>query len=270
MLRRPRLNGVRFSSRRPRDASRLRPAEGEANNGCHRSDSRSRAPAKRPGRRLALAVLLPVGPLAVAILRGILPYYTNDSNSVLAAKVAAHQGAEAAVLWLAVIAALTLIPAVITAGMLARRGAPRLGTTGLVLSFAGLMFLYSPSIAGPDTVALGAARIGIAPAATGRLLSSIGALGPVSFGSDVFVAGHVIGLILLGIALWRAGVVPGWAGLAIAVSQVGHVVFAIGVPNHLLDGCSWALTAVGFAAVAVALVRQPAAAGQAAVAGPAA
>ncbi len=220
----------------------------------------TRAPARPAGGRawLALAVLLPTGPLAVAILRGLLPYYTNDSNTVLASKVAAHQGAEMAVLWLTVIATLTIVPGVITAGLLARRGAPRLGTTGLVLSVAGLMFLGSPSIAGPDTVALGAARIGIAPAATGRLLSSIGALGPVSLGSDLFVAGHVLGLILLGIALWRAGVVPRWAGLAIAVSQVGHVVFAIGVPNHALDGCSWALTAVGFAAVAVALVRQPA------------
>ncbi len=208
--------------------------------------------------RRALAVLLPVGPLAVAILRGILPYYTTDSNTVLAARVAAHQGAEQIVLWLTVIAILTLIPAVITAGLMARRGAPRLGTAGLVLSFAGLMFLGSPSIAGPDTVALGAARIGMAPGTVGRLLSSIGALGPVSLGSAVFVAGHVIGLILLGIALWRGGVVPAWAGLAIAVSQIGHFVFAALVPNHLLDGCSWGLTAIGFGAVAVALLRQSA------------
>ena len=165
--------------------------------------------------RRALAVLLPVGPLAVAILRGILPYYTTDSNTVLAARVAAHQGAEQIVLWLTVIAILTLIPAVITAGLMARRGAPRLGTAGLVLSFAGLMFLGSPSIAGPDTVALGAARIGMAPGTVGRLLSSIGALGPVSLGSALFVAGHVIGLILLGIALWRR---RGRAGLG----RAGH------------------------------------------------
>jgi hypothetical protein len=207
--------------------------------------------------RLVLAVLLPAGPLAVAILRGLLPYYTTDSNTVLAGKVAAHQGTEQVVLWLTVVAILTLIPGVITAGLMARRGAPRLGTTGLVLSFAGLMFLGSTSIAGPDAVALGAARIGMAPGTVGRLLSAVGALGPVSLGSAVFVAGHVIGLFLLGIALWRAGAVPAWAGLAIAISQIGHFVFAALVPNHLLDGCSWGLTAIGFAAVAVALLRRP-------------
>lgn len=31
---------------------------------------------------------------------------------------------------------------------------------------------------------------------------------------------------------------------------------AIAVPNHALDGLSWGLTAVGFAAVAVALLRE--------------
>ena len=41
--------------------------------------------------RRALAILMPIGPLAIAIVRGILPYNTTDSNTVMAAKVAAHQ-----------------------------------------------------------------------------------------------------------------------------------------------------------------------------------
>jgi hypothetical protein len=57
--------------------------------------------------RRALAILMPIGPLAIAILRGILPYYTADSNTVIATKVATHQGAEAAVIWLTFIAMLT-------------------------------------------------------------------------------------------------------------------------------------------------------------------
>ncbi len=39
---------------------------------------------------------MPIGPLAIAVVRGILPYYTTDSNTVMAAKVAAHQGTETA------------------------------------------------------------------------------------------------------------------------------------------------------------------------------
>jgi hypothetical protein len=71
------------------------------------------------------------------------------------------------------------------------------------------------------------------------------------------VLGHVVGLILLGLVLWRGRVVPAWAGLLPAVSQILHVVFAIIVPVHALNGLAWGLTAVGFAAAAVALIREP-------------
>jgi MFS family permease len=101
--------------------------------------------------RRALAILMPIGPLAIAIVRGILPYYTRDSNTVMAAKVAAHQGAETAVIWLTFVAMLTLVPGVIALGMLARRHAPRLGTTGLVLACAGFLSLFCPRWPAPTT-----------------------------------------------------------------------------------------------------------------------
>ncbi len=206
--------------------------------------------------RRALALIMPIGPLAIAIVRGILPYDTTDSSTTLAARVATHQGTETLVVWLTFVALLTLIPGVIAVGMLARRTAPRLGTAGLVVAFAGFMSLFWSMVAGSDNIALGAARIGVSPAATGRLLDSIGAVPALGLASDLFVAGHILGLILLGVALWRGRVVPAWAGLAIAVSQVLHFVFAVIAPVHVLDGLAWGLTAVGFAAAALALVRQ--------------
>jgi hypothetical protein len=106
-------------------------------------------------------------PLAIAIVRGILPYKTTDSNATLAAQVASHQGTETLIVWLTFIAMLTLIPGVITVGLMARRGARRLGTVGLVLTFAAFMSLFWSTVAGSDNVALAAARIGISPALTG-------------------------------------------------------------------------------------------------------
>src|SRR6202012_4881991 len=105
----------------------------------------------------------------------IRPYYTNDSNPTVAARVAAHQGTENIVVWLTFIAMLTLIPGVITVGLMARRGAHWLGTAGLVLAFAAFMSLFWSAVAGSDNVALAAARIGISPALTRRLLGSLGA-----------------------------------------------------------------------------------------------
>jgi hypothetical protein len=43
-------------------------------------------------------------------------------------------------------------------------------------------------------------------------------------------------------------VIPRWAAAALIVSQPLHVVVAVVVPNHAVDGLAWVLTAVGFAA----------------------
>ena len=215
-------------------------------------------PRRRAGLdRWALAIALPAGPLAIAVVRGLLPYNTNDSSTVMAVKVAAHQGAESVVVWFTLLALLTLIPGVITLGLLARRRAPRLGTAGLVISFLGFASLFWSNVAGSDNVALAAARIGVSPGGTGRLLDSLGNITPVGIASDLFVIGHTLGLVLLGVALWRGRAVPAWAALAIAVSMVFHFVFAVIVPVHVLDGLAWVVAAAGFAAAGPALVRAP-------------
>jgi hypothetical protein len=207
--------------------------------------------------RWALAAVIPIGPLAIAIVRAILPYKTTDSNTTLAVQVASHQGTENLVVWLTFIAMLTLIPGVIAVGLLARRGAPRLGTVGLVVAFAAFMSLFWSTVAGSDNVALGAARIGISPALTGQLLDSMGAVPAVGLAADLFVAGHILGLVLIAVALWRGRVLPRWAALLIAASQVLHFIFAVIAPVQALDGAAWGLTAVGFAVAARTLVRDP-------------
>jgi hypothetical protein len=40
----------------------------------------------------------------------------------------------------------------------------------------------------------------------------MGNIVPIGLASNIFVLGHVLGLVLLGIALWRGRVVPAWAG----------------------------------------------------------
>ena len=207
--------------------------------------------------RTALAILMPIGPLAIAVVRGILPYNTTDSNTVMAAKVAAHQGTETIVIWLTFVALLTLIPGVIALGLLARRHAPRLGTAGLVLAYAAFACLFWSGVAGSDNVALGAARTGMHPATTGALLTSIGNIRPVGLAAGIFVLGHILSLVLLAVALWRGRVIPAWAAVLLGLSQILHFTFAVIAPVHVLDGCAWGLTALAFAAAAVALTREP-------------
>jgi hypothetical protein len=89
------------------------------------------------------------------------------------------------------------------------------------------------------------------------LLTSIANIRPVGLATGVFVLGHILSLVLLGVALWRGHAIPAWAAVMLACSQLLHLVFAVFAPNHVLDGCSWGLTAVAFAAAAAAILREP-------------
>lgn len=51
----------------------------------------------------------------------------------------------------------------------------------------------------------------------------------------VFVVGHVIGTVLLGIAMWRSRAVPRWAAAITAVAQPLHFVAAVVIASHPLD-----------------------------------
>jgi hypothetical protein len=73
----------------------------------------------------------------------------------------------------------------------------------------------------------------------------------------VFVLGHVIGTVLLGLALLRSRTVPGWAAIVTAVAQPLHFVALVIVGSRELDFAAWTLNAVAFAVVAFAIVRTP-------------
>lgn len=197
----------------------------------------------------AAVVIAAVGPLAIAVLRVILPYDTTDGAATAVEKVAAAPAVEGAVLWLTYLALLTLPLGVLIAGRQAMRARPALGAVAAVVAWVGFSSLFA-SVAIGDYLAQAAPTAGTPTSATAALLDAVNALPATATASIVFVIGHILGGILLGIALWR--VIPAWAAVALAFSQPLHFVFAVFVPNHLLDGVAWALTAVGFAAAAIA------------------
>jgi hypothetical protein len=207
------------------------------------ADLSTRPPLRAALQPTVLVALL--GPLSVAVLRGILPYFTTDDGATVAASVAAHPDAQSAVLWLSYLALLTLPLGVLITGRAALRARPVLGAVAATVAWLGFGSLFL-IIAG-DQVAL--AGTALPPSTTGAMIDAIGALPMVSFAATVFVAGHILGTVLLGVALWRA--IPRWAAAALAVSQPLHLLFAVVVPNHLLDAVAWGLTTVGFTAAAM-------------------
>ncbi|MDQ3663291.1 MAG: hypothetical protein M3353_01335, partial [Actinomycetota bacterium] len=69
----------------------------------------------------------------------------------------------------------------------------------------------------------------------------------------IFVLGHVIGTVLLGLALLRSGRIPGWAAWVLVVSQPLHFVATVILGNPTVDLVAWSMTALamGFAGYAV-------------------
>ena len=199
----------------------------------------------------ATALLLPLGPAAVAVLRLVLPYYTAGSPEETVAEVGRHPGAQSMVLWLGLVAVLTLVPGVIAAASLCRAAAPRLTSWALALAVPG--YLALAVMLGADQLLWSAHQAGLSAAQSAALFSA--AHPTVGIATGIFVVGHVVGTVLLGIALVRSGRVPAWAGWATAVSQPLHFVATVFLGSPQVDFVGWSLTAVGMAFVARELLR---------------
>jgi len=207
----------------------------------------------RHASRLLAALVLPIGPLAVAGLRYVLPYFNASTPRETAADVLAAQGRQSAVLWLGLIATFTLLPGVLAVGRLTRRGAPRLTAAAMLLVVPG--YLALTYMIGSDLVLWTGARAGLDPSTLAELA---GAVHPSSnIAAVVFVVGHVIGTVLLGLALLRSHTVPVWAAILTAVAQPMHFVAFLILGSPALDCASWTANSVAFAVVAIAIVRMP-------------
>lgn len=205
------------------------------------------------------AVLLPVGPAAVAVLRLVLPYFTVDEPADMAAGVAANLGRQSLVLWLGLIAAITLPMAVIWIGRMTYRKAPGLTVAALALAVPG--YLVLGVILASDMMLYAGVNHGLDPQTVGGLVA--GSHPTMAVAEVVFVLGHLVGTVLLGAALWRTRAVPVWAAVLTTFSQPLHLVAAIFLLSRPLDLVAWTMTAVGFAAAGLAsLPRQPGSVGR--------
>lgn len=201
-------------------------------------------------RRAAL-ILLPVGPLSVALLRFLLPYYTADGSLATVQAVDAHPTRQSAVLWLGLIALVTLVPGVIAVASWLPPS--RLKAWAVGLCIPGYLCL-GVLLAEDYLLSAGTA----AHTDPHQLAAQLDAIHPsFDVAIAIFVVGHVVGTVLLGVALLRSGRIPAWAAWTITVSQPLHFVAAVIVGSPTLDLVAWSMTAVGMAVVARAMIAEP-------------
>lgn len=204
--------------------------------------------------RIMLAVILPLGPLGVMIVRGVMPYWTDQSPSTIASEVAAAPNRADVMVWAFGLTYPALVVGPLVIGYLARRRAPRLSTWGAILAFLG--FLMAGQIGASDQLMATLAADGYDAPAIADISESFAGHPIGGIGLGVFVLGHILGTVLLGLALLRARLVPSWAAITLAASQPFHLIAAVVVPSRMLDlTLGWGFTLVGYLAVSVALLR---------------
>jgi hypothetical protein len=195
------------------------------------------------------AVALIVGPLAMAAGSLLAPASDNDSISASLTKIAAHPSAERGLIVCDLLAAF-LIPAILYLMRLSGPRAPKVTMVGGALAIAGLLgglvslgasdLLYYHAALLPDRVS----------AAT--LVHAVTIDPAFVIPEAVFLVGHALGLLLLGIALWRSRAVPRWAAALLGLA------FIVQFPVHdqaVLSAGTGLLFLIGSAVCALTLLR---------------
>lgn len=204
--------------------------------------------------RVLAAVAIVVGPLLVTVLRAILPYWTNEDAATAIGRIADAPGAISAVNWLSVVSYPFLLAGALAVGFAARRRAPVMALVSSLVLFGGLGL--ASLVGASDVVAEVMTRGGYDQATAADVSQRFMEHPAGLFGLLCFVVGHIVGMVLVGITVVRAGLVPLWAGAAIVVAQPVHVIASVVVPNRALDVIAgWGLTTVGFAVIALAVLR---------------
>lgn len=199
--------------------------------------------------RIVAAVLMPVGPAAVAILRFVLP------QAPVGASVTADPAAQRLVVALGVVIVFTLVPGAFAAVRVLRPRAPRMARWTAALLIPGYLALLGGLLA-LDTATLAAFDAGFDPAQLNRLNAAGWGLPSVTLMAGVFVVGHISGTVLLGIAATVTRTVPILVGVLLAISQPLHLVSVI-IGSPLLDLIAWATTALGMAFLGWRVLQTP-------------
>ena len=199
-------------------------------------------------RHLAVVPLI-AGPVLIAALRAIVPLGTTTEKTLAA--VRSNPEAQQAVVILGTVGGIAMILAVLSVVRLVSRRAPVLGAVGGVVALIGWAMV--PMLNASDALIGEMAKQHLAtdPALYDAYFNSVG----INLMFSIFITGHIVGMLILGVAMLRAGVTPVWAGLAVIAGTILHPLAFVALSNHLLDGASYVMVAVGFAAVAVAIWR---------------
>lgn len=198
-------------------------------------------------RRLAGAACLVAAPLLVTIATVVAPWANSDRLAETIRLYGEHRDALEVADLLFLAGLLLLIPALLAAMRLLRRGAPVLSLVGGSLAIAGAAAAIG--LLGSDQILVGLTDPSIRAQAGVALDERTGWILGVMFGT--FLIGHALGLVLLGVAALRSRVAPAWAGAALIAAVPVEILAYAAFDAKVVAVAAWVLLLAGFAALAV-------------------
>ncbi len=202
--------------------------------------------------RILLAIIAPLPMLAKAADYLLYPTPSDDSFAASVEAFAAHEKLVVVLQWLDAVFVVGLIPAVAAVAWATRRATPRLTTVAAFITMSGFLAAIA-ILPNGDRDALVTVQNGLDVAAVGRLSDALDSNPVVGLASLGFIVALLIGLPLLGLALWRSRVAPAWMGSALIVGAFTHPFLQV---SHVLVAAGLVVAAVGFGGATVALLRQ--------------
>jgi hypothetical protein len=211
------------------------------------SATRARVTDGRSLRRWTTAGCMVIGPIAVAVVRGVIPYSSAGFSD--------HAGVYPLLAIAEVIAVLTMGFAMLGLGRLVQGRAPIPALVGTPV--AAVSWTMVAVLGTLDSVTHEMAKAGSLGAPDAALLARIQANPEIAFFFGLFLLGHLVGPLLLGIGLLISRRVPLWAGIALIAGDLLHPVAFVVLGSHALDALCYLVFAAGMAMAARAVLATP-------------
>jgi hypothetical protein len=206
----------------------------------------------RTFQRYAAAVIMLVPATCVAIGR---LFQTEDSDTRRSLDlIAANPDRQFTFALLGFIGLLCVVPAFLAAGTLSRRRRPVLTSVALVVNL--IAYLGAFAMAAIDNLLLiGASLPPEQRDVAATVIDKMWSTGIPGISTSLFVLGHILGAILMGLALRGSIATLGW--LAMLLTTPVHVLAFVVLQMPVLDMAAWLLMTLAFACCAIKIIKTP-------------
>jgi hypothetical protein len=206
----------------------------------------------RTFQRYAAAVIMLVPATCVAIGR---LFQTDDSDTRRTLDlIAANPDRQFTFALLGFIGLVTVVPAFLAAASLSRRRRPVLTTVALAVNLVAYLGAFAMS-AIDNLYLIGASLPPEHRDVAAIVIDKMWSDGLPGVSTSLFVLGHIIGAILMGLALRGSIATVGW--LAMLLTTPMHVLAFVVLQMPALDMAAWLLMTLAFVYCAVKIVKTP-------------